>query len=112
MSHTFVEKVIARHCEAGGVSPGAIVGVSLDLVVSDELSFPEVIRDFAELGADRVFDPDRIAIVADHETPARSLLAAESMKRTREFAARHEISHIYDAGEAGIIHVLVPGSSA
>jgi 3-isopropylmalate/(R)-2-methylmalate dehydratase large subunit len=108
MSQPFVEKVIASHRTTGEVSPGAVVGVSVDLVVSDELSFPEVIRDFEELSADRVFDPDRIAIVADHETPARSLLAAESMRRTREFVARHGISHLYDAGEAGIIHVLVP----
>ena len=108
MSHTFVEKVIAGHCTAGEVSPGSIVGVSVDLVVCDELGFPEVVRDFSELGADRVFDPDRVAIMADHEAPARSLLAAESMKRTREFVARHGISHLYDGGSAGIIHVLVP----
>ena len=108
MSQTFVEKVISAHCTAGEVSPGSIVGVSVDLVVSDELSFPEVIRDFGELGANRVFDRERIAIMADHETPARSLLAAESMKRTREFVADHGITHLYDSGSAGIIHVLVP----
>jgi 3-isopropylmalate/(R)-2-methylmalate dehydratase large subunit len=107
-SHTFVEKAIASHCTTGEVSPGSIVGVSVDLVVCDELGFPEVIRDFKELGASRVFDGDRIAIMADHEAPARSLLAAESMKRTREFVAEHEISHLYDGGRAGIIHVLVP----
>src|SRR5262249_17774741 len=108
MSRTFAEKVIAGHRTAGEVSPGAIVGVSVDLVVCDELGFPGVIRDFAELGAERVFDRDRIAIMADHEAPARSLLAAESMKRTREFVARHDITHLYDGGSAGIIHVLVP----
>jgi len=108
MSHTFVEKVIANHCSSGRVSAGEIVGVSVDFIVCDELGFPEVVQDFNELGSDRVFDPDRIAIVADHEAPARSLQAAESMKRTREFVRKHQITHLYDGGTAGIMHVLVP----
>jgi 3-isopropylmalate/(R)-2-methylmalate dehydratase large subunit len=108
MPRTFIEKIIARHSDECDVIPGRIVGVSVDLVVCDELGFPEVMRDFEELGASRVFDPGRIAIVADHETPARTLLAAESMKRTREFVAAHNITRLFDAGSAGIIHVIVP----
>ena len=108
MPATFAEKAIARHAGKEKVAPGELVGIKVDLVVSDELSFPQVIDEFNALGADRVFDRSRIVVVADHETPARTLLAANSMKRTRAFAETHGIEHLLDLGEAGIMHVVVP----
>jgi 3-isopropylmalate/(R)-2-methylmalate dehydratase large subunit len=105
---TFAEKVIARHAGRTSVAPGELVGVGVDLVVSDELSFPEVMSEFEALGAKRLFDGSRIAIVADHETPARTVLAANNMKRTRKFADRYGVGQLFDAGTAGIIHVLIP----
>ncbi len=103
-----MQKVIAAHAGRTAVEPGEFVGVRVDLVVCDELSFPEVMARFAELGASRVFDGSRVAIVADHETPARSLLAANTMKATRAFAEKHGIPDVLEGRSAGIIHVVVP----
>ncbi|MGZ3415844.1 MAG: 3-isopropylmalate dehydratase large subunit, partial [Isosphaeraceae bacterium] len=108
MPATFAEKVIARHAGREAVAAGELIGIKVDLVISDELSFPQVIEEFGALGADRVFDPSRIVVVADHETPARTLLAANSMKKTRMFAETYGIEHLLDLGEAGIMHVVVP----
>ncbi len=105
---TFAEKVVARHAGHDAVSPGQMVGVTVDLVTCDELSFPQVAAMIRTLGVERVFDGDRVAVVADHETPARDLVSAEHMKATRVFASEFEIGHLLDAGEAGIVHVVVP----
>jgi 3-isopropylmalate/(R)-2-methylmalate dehydratase large subunit len=104
---TFAEKVLAAHAGKPKVSPGELIGVKVDLIVSDELSFPEVMRQFEDLGATTVAAGARIAIVADHETPARTLLAANSLKQTRAFVDTYG-GQLFDAGAAGIIHVLIP----
>ena len=105
---TFAEKVIAAHAGRDRVEPGEIVGARVDLVVSEEMSFPDVIAELRELGADRVFDGRRILVVADHETPARSVEAANRMVVTREFCRDQGIEHLLDAGEAGVMHVVIP----
>ena len=105
---TMVEQIIAAHAGRSHVSPGEIVGVELDLLVSDELSFPDVMHEFEALGATTVFDPDRILIVADHETPAPSVASAERMRSVRAFADQHQLSRLLDAGRAGVMHVVIP----
>lgn len=108
MPATFAEKVIARHAGREEVVAGELVGIKVDLVISDELSFPQVIEEFSALGAEELFDRSRIVVVADHETPARTLIAANSMKKTRAFAEAYGIEHLLDLGQAGIMHVVVP----
>jgi len=105
---TMIEQIIADHAGQKQVSPGEIVGVRLDLLVSDELSFPDVMHEFHELGATKVFDGDRVMIVADHETPAPSVASAERMRSVRTFADEHKISRLFDAGRAGVMHVVIP----
>ena len=105
---TFVEKAIAAHAGRGKVVPGELVGARVDLVVSDELSFPQVIDELAALGAERVWDAQRVVVVADHETPARDIASANGMVRTRAFCREQGIPHLLDAGQAGIMHVVLP----
>jgi 3-isopropylmalate/(R)-2-methylmalate dehydratase large subunit len=56
---------------------------------------------------DRVFDPDRVAFVLDHYSPAKDIASAEQCRITREFVRRHGLPHFYDVGRAGIAHVLL-----
>lgn len=108
LAATFAEKVIAEHAGRQRVEPGEIVGARVDLVVCDELSFPDVITEFERLGAERVFDGGRVLVVADHETPAPSIEAANRMVETRRFCASQAITNLLDAGTAGIMHVVIP----
>ena len=85
---TFAQKVLAARAGRTEVDVGEIVGTRVDLVVSDELSFPEVVEQFHELGAREVFDGERVCVIADHENPARSVEAANRMVTTRAFARR------------------------
>ncbi|MEZ5098620.1 MAG: aconitase/3-isopropylmalate dehydratase large subunit family protein [Thermoleophilia bacterium] len=107
MAQTFVEKVLAAHAGVDAVAPGEIVGARLDMVVSDELSFPEVVEHFRELGAERVFDPARVCVIADHESPARTIEAADRMVVTRAFCREQGIEHLVDVGQAGVMHVTL-----
>lgn len=105
---TFAEKVIAAHAGRATVAPGEIVGARVDLVVSDELSFPQVIDELAALGADRVWDPQRVVVVADHVTPAPTVEYANDLARTRRFFHEQGMPHLIDSGRAGVMHVVLP----
>ena len=104
---TFAQKVVAAHADRSHVEVGEIVGARVDMVVCDELGFPEVVDEFAELGAARVFDPERVCVIADHENPARSVEAADRMVTTRAFCQRHGIAHLLDVGTAGVMHLVL-----
>jgi 3-isopropylmalate/(R)-2-methylmalate dehydratase large subunit len=60
------------------------------------------------LGAEKVFDPGKIALIPDHFVPNKDIESAEQAKLMRDFALEHEIVHYYEVGEAGIEHVLLP----
>lgn len=104
---TFAQKVLAARAGRGHVDVGEIVGTRVDLVVSDELSFPEVVEQFHELGATDVFDPERVCVIADHENPARSIEAANRMVTSRQFCSEQSIRHLIDVGEAGVMHLVL-----
>jgi 3-isopropylmalate/(R)-2-methylmalate dehydratase large subunit len=105
---TITEKIIAAHAGTRSVTPGELVNVKADLVMAHDLSGPEAIYQIEQIGAKKVFDPDRIALVADHFTPAKDVKAAENCRRLKEFAMAQGISHHYEVGEMGIAHALLP----
>ena len=104
---TFAQKVLAARAGRTEVDVGEIVGTRVDLVVSDELSFPEVVEQFHELGAREVFDGERVCVIADHENPARSVEAANRMVTTRAFCEAQGIRHLVDVGQAGVMHLVL-----
>ena len=105
MPKTFAEKVLARTARVPDVGPGQIVDVYPDLCMSNTASW-RCIRTLEKLGTDDLYDPDRIAMVMDHISPARTSKTAGDQRLCREFAARKEIKKFYDV-EAGIAHVVL-----
>jgi 3-isopropylmalate/(R)-2-methylmalate dehydratase large subunit len=91
--------------------PGALAMVTCDLVMMNDVSGSLAMRAFERMGATRVFDPERIVLVADHFVPAKDVRSAELVADLRRFAERHGIGHYYELGrtaEAGIEHTLLP----
>ncbi len=111
-NHTLAEKVIAAHVvdAANGqeVWPGDLVEVNVDVVLANDITAPISLHEFEKLGVDRVFDPEKVVLVADHFAPNKDIKSAEQCKAMREFARAQAISHHYDVGKMGIEHVLLP----
>ena len=117
-SHTLAEKIIAAHLRNGEgdapsiagreVCPGDLVEVAVDVVLANDITAPIAIREFAKLGVDRVFDPSRVVLVADHFVPNKDIKSAEQCRVMRDFARAQGLTHHYDAGRMGIEHVLLP----
>jgi len=108
MGMTITEKILADHAGVKEVSPGELVNASIDLIMGHDLSTPLAIHEMERIGAEKVFDPEKIVLVPDHFTPNKDIKAAESCKRMRDFARQQGISHYYEVGEMGIAHALLP----
>jgi 3-isopropylmalate/(R)-2-methylmalate dehydratase large subunit len=107
--HTIAEKLIASHVTgSSGVYPGDLVEVDVDVVLANDITAPISLREFESLGVERVFDPEKIVLVADHFVPNKDIKSAEQCKVMREFARAQGIAHHYDVGRMGIEHVLLP----
>ena len=108
MGMTMTQKILAAHAGLASVKAGDLIEAKLDLVLGNDVTTPVAVGVFEEAGFDRVFDKDKIAIVLDHYTPCKDIKSAQLCKTAREFAHRHSITHLYDVGQAGIEHALLP----
>jgi len=118
MGHTLAEKIIAAHLtdnegnpvpdNRSEVWPGDLVEVAVDVVLANDITAPIAIREFENLGAERVYDPDRVVLVADHFAPNKDIKSAEQCASMRRFARAQQLPHHFDVGCMGIEHVLLP----
>jgi 3-isopropylmalate/(R)-2-methylmalate dehydratase large subunit len=108
MGMTLTEKILAHHAGLEKVSPGDLIDAEIDVIMGHDLSTPLAIKEMERIGADRVFDPEKIVIVPDHFTPNKDLKAAEICKMLRTFCKDQGISHFFEVGRMGISHALLP----
>lgn len=105
---TIAEKILAEHAGLDHVEPGQLVSVDVDMALGNDITAPIAIKIFRDSGVKKVFDKEKIALVADHFVPNKDIKSAEQAKTLREFAKEHAIVHHYDGGETGVEHVLLP----
>ncbi len=104
---TLVEKILAAHTDKKRLSPGELINVRVDLILANDITAPIAIREFQRIGVERVFDPQRVVMVADHFVPSKDIASAEQVKLMREFCYEQGILY-FDVGQMGIEHVLLP----
>ncbi len=108
MAHTLAEKILQTHTQDEIKAPGQIVQCKLDLVLANDITAPLAIKSFREMGATRVFDKDKIALVMDHFTPQKDIDSANQVLVTRKFAEEMGVTHYYEGGDCGVEHALLP----
>ena len=105
-SQTFAQKALAKKAGTKTVSPGQIVDVAPDVVLSHD-NAAAIRGTFEKMGGKKVFDPDRVAIFTDHAVPAPSTPHAENHRIIREFVKQQGIKNHYDVGRGVCHQVLV-----
>ena len=108
MGMTITEKIIAAHAGVESVRPGEFVYADVDIALGNDITAPIAIDELRKAGIDKVFDPNKIALVPDHSTPNKDIKSAELCKVLREFSREHDLSHYYEVGRVGIEHALLP----
>ena len=110
MGMTMTQKILASHAGLDKISAGDLIEAKLDIVLGNDVTTPPAIKVFEEMGAQKVYDKDRICLVPDHFTPNKDIKSAELSKCMRCFAAEQDITHYYELGTKGmgIEHVILP----
>jgi len=105
---TLAEKILAHKLGVPRVSAGELVEVPVDLTLANDITAPLAIKVFESTCINKVFDPEKIALVMDHFTPNKDIKSAEQVRICREFAKKYGIKHYYEGGVCGIEHALLP----
>jgi homoaconitate hydratase family protein len=102
---TIAEKILAAKSGRGTVAPGEIVDACPDLVMSHTATWRSV-SVMEKVGATRLYDPERLAIVLDHIAPAKTEKNALDQAVSRNFARKFGVKKFYDV-DAGIAHLVL-----
>ena len=108
MGMTMTQKILARAAGVERCCAGELLMCKLDLVLGNDITAPVAINEFHRMGAVKVFDPAKIALIPDHFVPNKDIKAATLAKQMREFARAQHIVHYYEVGRVGIEHALLP----
>jgi 3-isopropylmalate/(R)-2-methylmalate dehydratase large subunit len=105
---TITEKILAAHAGREEVQAGEIVSVKIDLALANDITGPVAIQEFYGMGAETVFDRERVVLVPDHFVPNKDIKSAEQAKALRTFARAQHLTHYFEVGEMGVEHALLP----
>jgi 3-isopropylmalate/(R)-2-methylmalate dehydratase large subunit len=108
MGQTITEKILAAHCGKKSVTPGEFIEPKVDIALGNDVTTPLAVKEFRKVGATKVFDRKKIALVMDHFTPNKDINSAEQVKFVREFAAEQKIVNYFEGGNVGVEHALLP----
>ena len=108
MGMTMTQKILARAAGVESCRAGELLMCRLDLVLGNDITAPVAINEFVKMGATKVFDPAKIALIPDHFVPNKDIKSATMAKQMRDFARAQKIVHYYEVGRVGIEHALLP----
>lgn len=104
MGMTMAEKILARHSDQQEVKAGDLVSVKVDWAVDLDMSYSNAGGLLKPL---KLFDPERVVVVADHLVPAPSVDVANGLNVMRKYVKEMGIKWLFDVGNQGISHQIV-----
>ena len=108
MQQTLAQKLLQRHSKEEITGDGQIVQCRVSMVLANDITGPLAIKSFRGMGATKVFDRNKIALVMDHFTPQKDIDSANQVLISRAFASEQGLTHYYDGGNCGVEHTLLP----
>src|SRR5688572_2533819 len=103
---TLPQKILALKSGNKGVSVGEVVDCKVDVAMAHE-ALAQLVKPFKEMGATKVWDPNRIVVPIDHWIPASSESSAKMHASIRAFCEKYQLPHLYDIGRQGICHQIL-----
>lgn len=107
MPMTMAEKIMAKASNKENVKAGEIVMADIDVAMTHDLTGPLSVESFKKIGIKKVWDPEKIVVLFDHQVPADSIEAAQNHIIMREFVEKQGINNFYDVKE-GVCHQVLP----
>lgn len=95
---TFVEKIFKAPA-------GSIVFRQPDFVLTHD-NTASIEKTFRKMGGERVYNPDQLMVVLDHNAPPTTAAVATNYQQIRDFVQQQGVERFYDSGN-GICHQLM-----
>src|ERR1700728_4875560 len=105
MGMTIAEKILSAKSGKTSATPGEIVEAFPDLVMSHTATWRSA-SVMQRIGATKLYDPNRLAIVLDHISPAKTEKYAADQQTSRNFARKYGVQKFFDV-DAGIAHLVL-----
>jgi len=103
---TISEKILSRASGKPAFADDFVIA-SIDYAMAHDGTSVLATKAFKEMGAKKVWDPERIIIPFDHIAPANNETAAKLQKSIRQWIKEQGITNFFDVGE-GICHQVLP----
>lgn len=103
---TISEKILSR-ASGRTACAGDFVIADIDYAMAHDGTSVLAVKAFREMGAKKVWDPERIIIPFDHIAPANNETAAKLQQGIRQWIKEQGISNFFDVGN-GICHQVIP----
>jgi 3-isopropylmalate/(R)-2-methylmalate dehydratase large subunit len=107
MAMTMAEKILAKASAKKSIEAGEIVMANINVAMTHDLTGPLSVESFKKIGVKKVWDPEKIVVIFDHQVPADSIEAAQNHIIMREFVKKQGINNFYDVNE-GVCHQVLP----
>src|ERR1700704_4980507 len=103
MGMTKTEKILARGAGRDSGRPGSRALAKVDFAMGHALTIPpagKIMRE--QMGAEKIWDPERVAVTQDHFQPAKDAASAMLGRLTREFSHDMGIKWYFEVGQGEI----------
>jgi len=104
-SQTLTQKILSAKMERD-VREGEIIFPEPDLVVVHDWYSANAGRTLRQFGVERLYAPDKVMFVTDHEPIAVSAESAAKQAEIRDIARQFAIGHHFDVGRGGHGHLF------
>ncbi|MEM2941051.1 MAG: 3-isopropylmalate dehydratase large subunit [Thermoproteota archaeon] len=113
---TAIQKVFSKKTDKKSVEVGEIIEAKVDFLMLHEVTGPLAVEEFEKISG-KVWDPNRVVVIFDHDVPPSTIELASQMKTMRNFVRKYGISNFFEVGRGGIAHQVlfeegfdIPGS--
>lgn len=103
---TISEKILSRASGKPAIADDFIIA-NIDYAMAHDGTSVLAVKAFNEMGAKKVWNPERIIIPFDHIAPANNENAAKLQQNIRKWIKEQGITNFFDVGE-GICHQVLP----
>lgn len=97
MGMTIAEKILAKHADRSSVKPGEYLWCKVDATSGG-------LAQLERLGVEKVWDPEKVFVVDDHQAPPPTIEAANNVRETRRLVKKYGIKNFFEYGRGGILH--------